>query len=108
MRVEGSGRRKRRSMGEMQAAEAVSRGSLCMYACVCCRCAAALEALEKALGLGNLQSGDSYLCALLAAAEGNLVMPEQEEAAATAAGAVAAAATKDPETPCSTRPASSR
>jgi len=95
-------------MGEMQAAEAVSRGSLCMYACVCCRCAAALEALEKALGLGNLQSGDSYLCALLAAAEGNLVMPEQEEAAATAAGAVAAAATKDPETPCSTRPASSR
>jgi hypothetical protein len=70
-----------------------------MHACgVCCRCAAALEALSKAQGLSNVQAADSYLCALLAAADGTLLLPgqEQQQQPDTAA---AAGGGRDPATP---------
>lgn len=60
-----------------------------------CRCGAALEALDKAQGRNNLQANDSYLCAMLAAAEGSLVLPEQQQQRQ----ATAATAHQDPHTP---------
>ena len=68
--------------------------------CHGCRCAAALDALDKALGLSNLQASDSYLCAMLAAAEGNLVLPDQQQQQQQHQIQVAQpGAAKDPTTP---------
>lgn len=75
--------------------------------CVLCRCAAALEALNKAQGLSNVQAGDSYLCTLMAAAEGSLLLPGQQQQQPDAAAA--AAGGRDPATPAGLqRPLQSR
>jgi hypothetical protein len=68
-----------------------------------CRCAAAVEVLDKAQSLANVQADDSYLCALMAAAEGNLSLQQQQTARCsdTAAGG-------DPHTPHAERTGHSR
>lgn len=76
---------------------------------MCFRCAAALDALNKAQSLSNVQASDSYLCALMAAADGTLVLPDQQQKQQQlGAAAAAAAAGKDTATPRGSQPAHSR
>jgi hypothetical protein len=94
--------------GVLDAVEGVEHNNTpSLVGIACRRCSAALDALNQAHGLSNVQSGDSYLCALMAAADGTLVLPEhhhhqqQHQGGASAAG-------KEPLTPRDVQLAQSR
>jgi hypothetical protein len=97
--------------GVLDAVEGVEHNNTPSFVGIACRrCSAALDALNQAHGLSNVQSGDSYLCALMAAADGTLVLPDhhhqqqqqqQQQGGASAAG-------KEPLTPRDVQLAQSR